>query len=126
MTYDPTSRGRDPRLWELAKRRTAFKVHLLIYLAINTFLWVLWYLTEGRVFGIGNYVPWPAWPTLSWGVALFFHFLNAHVFDGSKTIEKEYNRLKSKYKQRQPMIWNRPEETSAGAGSMQAVSGSEA
>jgi len=83
--------GKDPQLWETAKRRVAFKGHAATYVVINIFLWILWYIT-GR--DTAYHTPWAVWPMLGWGIGLLFHFLGAYVFTKSVSVEKEYEKLK--------------------------------
>jgi 2TM domain len=87
--YNQPPSGRDPELWEIAKRRASFKTHLVTYIVINCFLWALWLFTDdGRNFTT-NKIPWPAWSTLGWGIGLAFHFLGAYVFPKENSVEKE-------------------------------------
>ena len=37
--YQPTPEGKDPVLWEIARKRASFKTHALTYIIINIFLW---------------------------------------------------------------------------------------
>ena len=53
---------KDPNLWRIAKKRAEFKESLFSYLAVNVFLWLIWYYTDGNFHGI----PWPVWPMLGW------------------------------------------------------------
>ncbi len=92
-----STEGRDPELWEIAKRRASFKGHLATYLVINAFLWILWYFTSDR--NESNFIPWPLWSTIGWGVGLTFHFLGAYVFPRSASVENEYQKLKQKQSQ---------------------------
>ena len=89
---DPQASGKDPQLWEIAKRRASFKYHLATYVVINLFLWAIWFFTGDRD-DIREKYPWPIWPTLGWGVGLVFHFLGAYVFPRDNSAEKEYEKL---------------------------------
>ncbi|MBI2126284.1 MAG: 2TM domain-containing protein [Thaumarchaeota archaeon] len=53
-------------------------VHLAIYIIINGFLWALWAL-------IGFGFPWPAFPSLGWGIGLAFHFAGAWLGLGRRS-----------------------------------------
>lgn len=98
MNYS-TPPERDPHLWELAHKRVSFKRHLLVYIIINIFLWMLWYLTTGMYpTEMRSDFPWPIWPTLGWGTGLFFHFISAYVTTGS-SVENEYQKLTQKNNQ---------------------------
>jgi hypothetical protein len=98
MTYEQPPQGKDPRLWDIAKKRASFKTHLTTYLVVNAFFWALWYLTGGRTYG-NDGVPWPVWPALGWGIGLAFHYFGAYVNNEHESIEKEYNKLQNKNKQ---------------------------
>lgn len=88
-----TPEGRDPRLWEIAKKRAGFRSHLYSYLIINAFLWAIWYFSNGRHF-TWNGFPWPLWVTLGWGIGLAFNYVDAYVYPKSNAVEKEYEKLR--------------------------------
>lgn len=44
----------------------SFKIHLTLYLLVNTFLIAIW-----AAGGVGSF--WPIWPILGWGIALALH-----------------------------------------------------
>jgi hypothetical protein len=98
MYHEQTPPDKDPRLWDLARRRASFRRHLATYLVIIGFLWVLWF-----IIGAGDNerrgVPWPVWAMLGWGIGLFFHYLGAYGKNGTSTIEKEYEKLQNNQKQ---------------------------
>jgi hypothetical protein len=79
----------DKQLRELAKKRVEFRTHLVVYVVINSVLWLIWYFT-------GATYPWPIWPLAGWGVGLFFHYM--FEYSGSKvfSVEDEYEKLRSK------------------------------
>jgi hypothetical protein len=95
-----TNNGKDPELWELAKKRASFKYHLITYLIMNSFFWLVWSLTsqhyEAYGFGSRIHIPWPLWPMFGWGIGLTFHFIGAYVSPGENLVEKEYQKLKNK------------------------------
>jgi hypothetical protein len=97
MDYQPAPQGKDPHLWNLAHKRVAFKNHLAVYVVINLFFWVLWYLRGAKVHD-GESLPWPVWPLLGWGIGLFFHFIGAYVNTGQSSLEREYEKLKNQNK----------------------------
>jgi hypothetical protein len=100
MSYQTVPEGKDPNLWQLAQRRASFKRHLATYLVINSFLWVLWYLTRSMY--DYNYefttLPWPVWTMVGWGIGLAFHYMNAYVSTGRDTVEREYDKLNNQHK----------------------------
>jgi hypothetical protein len=82
---------RDPELWEIAKRRASFKYHLGTYVAVISFLWIIWYLTGSDYYH--SHYPWPVWPSFGWGIGLTFHFLGAYVSQKDNSVEREYEKL---------------------------------
>ena len=91
MNYEPAPEGKDPQLWHLAQRRASFKRHLVVYLIMNTFFWVLWYFSGGPSYTEG--LPWPVWPMLGWGIGLGFHYAGAYVTPGNNSVQNEYDKL---------------------------------
>lgn len=81
---------RDPQVWEIAKRRVAFKNHLATYIIINAFFWVIWFFNNDRY---ESPWPWPIWPMFGWGIGLTFHFLAAYVFPQQNSVEREYDKM---------------------------------
>jgi hypothetical protein len=94
--YKPTPDDKDPKLWEIARKRASFKSNLITYLIVNAFLWAIWYFTGSRSSAHGW--PWPIWPTLGWGVGILFHYFGAYVYSEANSTEKEYEKLKNKQK----------------------------
>lgn len=92
--YSNTPEGKDPVLWEIAQRRASFKRHLLIYLVMSAFFWIIWYF-NGRHMGHRG-IPWPVWPMLGWGLGIVFHYLGAYVRTGDNSVENEYQKLVNK------------------------------
>ena len=93
MNYQPAPEGKDPQLWQLAQRRASFKSHLTTYLLVNSFLWLIWVLTGAK--SHGNYIPWPVWSTVGWGIGLASHYFSAYVSTKENSVEKEYEKLKN-------------------------------
>jgi len=91
--YNTGATGKDPELWELAKKRAGFKSHFITYLVMVPFFWLIWWFTGAHTSGGINW-PWPIWPTAGWGVGLFFHYLGAYVFHKENSVEREYEKLK--------------------------------
>lgn len=85
----------DEALWKIAKKRSAFKLVLIIYLVINGFLVGLWYFTTGPQ----SYF-WPAWCMLGWGFGLIFQFIDAYVTNGIFSEDKEFEKLKKRAKEK--------------------------
>ena len=89
--FQTNDKGRDHVLWGIAQRRVSFKYHLVAYIIMNEFFWILWALTGEK--NDYNGLPWAVWPTFGWGIGLFFHFLGAYVFTKQNSVEKEYEKL---------------------------------
>ena len=81
---------RDDMLWQIAKRRAAFKWSFSIYVFVNAFLVGVWYFSSGS----GTYF-WPVWPMLGWGIGILFQYLGAYQGNNIFTAEQEYERLKN-------------------------------
>lgn len=88
--YSTNNAAKDPELWEVAKRRAAFKRSLIVYLVVNAFLVAIWYYTSGT----RNYF-WPVWPLMGWGIGLVFQYLAAYRSNSFFSVEKEYQKLKN-------------------------------
>ena len=95
--YKQTSEDKDPKLWEIARKRSSFKTSLITYLIVNAFLWGLWYFTHGH--NHNDKWPWPIWPTLGWGVGIVFQYFGAYVYPEANSAEREYEKLKRKQQQ---------------------------
>jgi len=96
--------GKDPVLWEIARKRASFKSHALTYVIVNLFFWGIWYFTSNgdhdvdiEGWKLHNY-PWPIWPALGWGIGLAFHFAEAYIFPKTNSVEREYEKLKNEQK----------------------------
>jgi len=79
---------------ESAEKKVEFLTHLVIYIAVNILLIVIWTVTTGT-----NSFPWFIFPLFGWGIGLIAHFIEA--FRGraytERLAEKEYQKLKEKY-----------------------------
>ncbi len=87
MNDEMFNSGKNEQLWKEAKARADFKIHLTVYLIINSGLWALWLVTGGV-----NSYPWPIWPSIGWGAGLVANYFSVYRF--SHTAEKEYEKLK--------------------------------
>ncbi|MCD6067516.1 MAG: hypothetical protein K0S33_2342 [Bacteroidetes bacterium] len=85
---------KDELRWKIAKKRVAFKRALLAYVIVNGFLWCLWFFTGMEK--TDQFIPWPLWSMLGWGIGLVFQYFGAYVFhDKTEAIEKEYTKMKT-------------------------------
>lgn len=83
--------ARDPEMWRLAKARAGFKSHLFSYLSVNSLLWLIWAVTTR---GQDDFLPWPVWSTVFWGIGLVMQ--GVRVYGGWNKFglaEREYERL---------------------------------
>ena len=86
---------KDEALWQLAKKRAAFKKSFLTYTIINIFLWCIWFFNDSN-FGNSRFNwPWPLWVTLGWGIGIAFQYKDAYLTTGSNSVQKEYDKLKN-------------------------------
>ena len=89
--------NRNEKLWQTAKQRAKFKGNALSYIAVNIFLWVIWFLT-GRNNDYLHVVsiPWPAWVTLGWGFGLAINYIKVYHMNGDDAIKKSMINLINK------------------------------
>ena len=94
---------KDKKLWNIARKRAAFKRHLISYLIINVMLWAIWLF---RIyshdfdfhFDFENRIPWPAYVSFFWGIGLTFDFFNSYFLHKDDMVEREYQKLKNRNK----------------------------
>ena len=96
--YQTVPEGKDPAIWEIARKRVSFFKHAIVYVFVNAFLWGLWFFTgnEYSIVNSGNAYPWPIWTTLGWGIGLAFSFANAYILPRVNSTENEYQKLINK------------------------------
>lgn len=78
------------------KAREDFRIHLLIYVLVNAFLWIIWFTTD-RAGSSGSGVPWPAFASFGWGIGLVAHWWTVYGVNDARReaeIEKEMRRLR--------------------------------
>lgn len=87
---------KDKMLWKEAKKRVGFKNHLVTYLVVNSFFWIMWFFFDGKSENHGG-LPWPTFATIGWGFGLFWHFAGTYLKgDKVSQVEREYQKLKKK------------------------------
>ena len=74
------------------RKQHDFKVHLLIYVAVNSFLVVIWWMT-----GVGFF--WPAFPIFGWGIGVVANAYDAYGSDTptESQISREIDRLRQQH-----------------------------
>jgi hypothetical protein len=79
---------RDRAVKRLKKRRD-FSGHVLVYVLVNTFLVVIWALTDIRGFF------WPAFPLVGWGIGVVMNAWDVYRNDDfdEEQIRREMERL---------------------------------
>jgi hypothetical protein len=86
---------RDVALRELAldrlKKQADFKLHAMIYLLVNGFLVVIWWMTGAPFF-------WPIFPIFGWGIGVAANWWDAYLraVPTEVEIDKEIARLRSR------------------------------
>jgi 2TM domain len=65
------------------KAKNDFKVHLVVYLTVNTMLVLVWFLTSSGYF-------WPIWPMAGWGIGVVMHGYS--VYWGAVFTEQQIQR----------------------------------
>ena len=92
--YMPTDEELRKKARKIAKEKSDFYIHFVVYLAVNSFLFIQWYIA-GMI--------WPPWPLIvlgGWGIGVAAHGLSAFKGEGyiEQQTEKEYQKLKNKQK----------------------------
>ena len=64
---------KDKILWQIARRRAAFKASFGAYIFVNLALVIIWYFSSGP----GSYF-WPVWPALGWGIGIALQYVGAY------------------------------------------------
>ena len=83
----------DDRLWRIARKRAEFRKSLYAYIVVIVFLWVIWWITTGRITGLTGY-PWPMWVMLGWGVSLVMQYIKAYIGNKRDLANEEFQKLK--------------------------------
>jgi hypothetical protein len=84
---------KDELLWQVAKKRAAFKKHAASYVIVNIFLWAVWFFST-RPYTDEEPFPWPIWVMVFWGIGLAFNYADAYLYNAKDATEREYEKLK--------------------------------
>jgi 2TM domain len=68
-----TMSEQERRIRKHVRRVAEFYKHLMTYVVVISALWILCLLTKGE--GTQWWRYWAIWPTLGWGIGVFFHGL---------------------------------------------------
>lgn len=83
---------KDDQLWQIARKRAAFRRSLYSGIAIVLFMWVIWWATTGKDTGFTG-TPWPVWVMLGFGISLGRQYFNAYKGNKQDLTEQEYQKL---------------------------------
>jgi hypothetical protein len=81
---------------ERAEAKLAFYIHLVVYVGVNSLLFLIWLFTGGvEVF------PWFIFPLVFWGIGLIAHYLTAFTHSDyvNRMADEEFRRLKEEQRQ---------------------------
>ena len=127
----------EQKLYSKARKRAAFRIHLLIFILVNALFWVIWYFvfrttesdpgkiaTDQQVFKAVLFL------TIAWLIILIGHHVFVRIFDSTivekelkkikKQIEeneKELKRLKAVAEQKKAELLRKQQETAEGSAS---------
>jgi hypothetical protein len=64
----------------VAAAKTGFRIHFLVYLAVQVFLFLIWLSTPHT----GDTLPWFVYPLLGWGIGIVAHYAAVRSFVRSR------------------------------------------
>jgi hypothetical protein len=70
------------RVEKRMKKRQDFYVHIVLYVAVNLFLWCIWFLSDATSF------PWPLFVMGGWGIALVVDAVETYFESSAKLQER--------------------------------------
>jgi len=71
MATNDTDRAREMAIKRL-KAKQGFTAHVMIYILVNLFLTVIWFMSGGGYF-------WPIWTIAGWGIGVGMHGWAAYL-----------------------------------------------
>ena len=91
----PTEEELRKKARKIAKEKSDFYIHFVIYLAVNAFLIAQWWVITRDT---PNPFPWFVFPLFGWGIGVAAHGISAFRGEGyiETQAEKEYQKLKNK------------------------------
>lgn len=83
----------EKKLFNKARARAAFKIHLIIYLLVNALFWIIWYFVFRGTEANNLFFRSILFVTLAWAVIAIGHYVFVFVFNATM-VEKELKKLK--------------------------------
>ncbi|MBR4535270.1 MAG: 2TM domain-containing protein [Bacteroidales bacterium] len=123
-------RENENRLYSKARKRAAFRIHLLIFILVNALFWVIWYFVFRGTEANDVFFKAVLFVTIAWLIILIGHNVFVRIFDSTivekelkkikKQIEeneKELQRLKAVAEQKKAELLRKQQETAEGSAS---------
>lgn len=82
------------KLWQKARHRAAFKIHLIIFVLVNALFWAFWYLLLHNTEADQILFKLILFMSIAWLIILIGHYVFVYVF-GATFVEKELKKLKN-------------------------------
>lgn len=83
----------EKKLFNKARARAAFKIHLIVYLLVNALFWIIWYFVFRGTEANNIFFRSILFVTLAWAVIAIGHYVFVYVFNATMA-EKELKKLK--------------------------------
>lgn len=83
----------EKKLFNKARARAAFKIHIIIYLLVNALFWIIWYFVFRGTEANNIFFRSILFVTLAWAVIAIGHYVFVYVFNATMA-EKELKKLK--------------------------------
>ena len=83
----------EKKLYNKARNRAAFRIHLLIFILVNALFWVIWYFVFRGTEANDVFFKAVLFVTIAWLIILVGHNVFVRVFN-STIVEKELKKIK--------------------------------
>ena len=83
----------EKKLYNKARNRAAFRIHLLIFILVNALFWVIWYFVFRGTEANDVFFKAVLFVTIAWLIILIGHNVFVRVFN-STIVEKELKKVK--------------------------------
>ena len=83
----------EKKLYNKARNRAAFRIHLLIFILVNALFWVIWYFVFRGTEANDVFFKAVLFVTIAWLIILIGHNVFVRVFN-STIVEKELKKIK--------------------------------